>query len=74
MAQTPSQTAANFPSKPIRLVIPNPPGGVADSMARLLAQGLQAKWGQPVVPENRPGGSQMIGSEIVAKAAPDGYT
>jgi len=73
-AQIPPQTAASFPSKPIRLVIPNPPGGVADSLTRLLAQGLQAKWGQAVVPENRPGASQMIGSEIVAKAAPDGYT
>ncbi|MBI2318689.1 MAG: tripartite tricarboxylate transporter substrate binding protein [Betaproteobacteria bacterium] len=72
--QIPSQAAAGFPSKPIRIVIPSPAGGPTDILGRLLAQGFQAKWGQPAVPDNRPGASQFIASELVAKAAPDGYT
>ncbi|MDO8598010.1 MAG: tripartite tricarboxylate transporter substrate binding protein, partial [Sulfuricaulis sp.] len=72
--QTPSQSLAGFPSKPIRIVIPSPAGGPTDILGRLLARGFQAKWGQPAVPENRPGASQFIASDLVAKAAPDGYT
>jgi tripartite-type tricarboxylate transporter receptor subunit TctC len=69
-----SQTAATYPAKPIRIVIPLPPGGISDNMARLIAQKLQEAWRQPVVPENRPGGNHFIGAEIAARAAPDGYT
>jgi len=71
-----SQLAAaqGFPERPIRIVVPLPPGGSPDTIARVLSQSLQASWGQPVVVENRTGGSQNIGADAVAKAAPDGYT
>jgi len=63
-----------FPERPIRLVVPLTPGGSPDTIARTLAQGLQPVWPQPVVVENRPGASQNIGAELVAKSAPDGHT
>jgi tripartite-type tricarboxylate transporter receptor subunit TctC len=63
-----------FPDRPIRIVVPLTPGGSPDTIARALAQSLQATWSQPVVVENRPGGSQNIGSDLVAKSSPDGYT
>ena len=63
-----------FPERPIRIVVPLPPGGSPDTLARVIAQGLQAVWSQPVVVENRTGGSQNIGADIVAKSTPDGYT
>ncbi len=69
-----AQTAAGFPSKPIRFIVPLTPGGSPDVMARTIAQRLQEVWGQPVVVENRPGGGGNIGAEAVAKSAPDGYT
>ncbi len=69
-----AQAAASFPSRPMRIVIPLPPGGVTDGMARLIAQRLQEAWGQPVVPDNRPGGNHFIAGELAAKAAPDGHT
>ena len=71
---THAQGAAGFPAKPMRIVIPLPPGGVTDGMARFIAQKMQETWGQPVVPENRPGASHFIAAEHVAKSAPDGHT
>ncbi len=66
--------AQGFPERPIRLVVPLPPGGSPDTIARTLAQGVQGVWKEPIVVENRTGGSQNIGSDAVAKSAPDGYT
>jgi tripartite-type tricarboxylate transporter receptor subunit TctC len=66
--------AQGFPERPIRIVVPLTPGGSPDTIARAVALGLQNVWSQPVVVENRPGASQNIGADLVAKSAPDGYT
>ena len=66
--------AQGFPDRPVRIIVPLPPGGSPDTIARVLSQGLQSVWSQPVVVENRTGGSQNIGADAVAKSAPDGYT
>ncbi len=66
--------AQGFPERPVRIIVPLTPGGSPDTLARTIAQGLQAVWNQPVVVENRTGGSQNIGSDLVAKSAADGYT
>lgn len=63
-----------FPFKVVRIIVPSPPGASNDQMARLLAQRLQERWGQPVVVEYKPGASQTIGTDYLAKAAPDGHT
>lgn len=70
-AQAQAQT---WPTRPIRLVVPWPPGQATDQVGRLMAQRLSERLGQPIVPENRPGAGGSIGTDIVAKAAPDGYT
>lgn len=63
-----------YPSKPIRVIAPAPPGGAYDFAARLVAEGLQKAWGQPVLVENKAGAGGAIGTEAVAKAPADGYT
>lgn len=66
--------ASDFPSKPVRIVVPYAAGGVADTQARMLGQKLQAKWNQSVIVENRPGGNTVIGTSAVAKAPTDCHT
>ena len=69
-----SVAAQSYPSRPIRLVIPYPPGGPTDFVGRIVGQKISQSLGQQVVVDNRPGAGTIIGSELVARAAPDGYT
>jgi len=66
--------AQDYPVKPIRMIVPWSAGGGADAMGRLVAQKLSEAWGQPVYVENKPGATGTIGTDLVAKAPPDGYT
>jgi tripartite-type tricarboxylate transporter receptor subunit TctC len=74
LAAWPVHSDDAFPSKPLRLVVPAPPGGLTDTVARLLADGLQPALRQMVVVDNRPGAAGMIGTQAVAEAPADGYT
>ena len=67
-------SAQNYPTKPIRLIVPWPPGGGVDTSARLISQPLQERLGQPIVVENKPGASGNIGTAIAVQEKPDGYT
>lgn len=67
-------SADDYPSRPIRVIVPTPPGGPVDTMARLLTNALPAELGQNVIVENKPGAGNIIGSKAAAEAAPDGYT
>jgi tripartite-type tricarboxylate transporter receptor subunit TctC len=69
-----SAAAQDYPSRPIRMIVPFSPGGPSDITARLFGQKLTDAWGQPVVIDNRAGASGMIGTEMAVKAPPDGYT
>lgn len=69
-----AQRQPQYPTKPVRIVAPFPPGGTADYLARMLAERLTQVWGQPVIVDNRSGAGGVIGTDIVAKAARDGYT
>ena len=74
-ALAPAPTLAQaWPSKPIRLVVPYPPGGNVDVAARIVAPGLEKALGQPIIVENRAGAGGMIAAEYVARSSPDGYT
>jgi tripartite-type tricarboxylate transporter receptor subunit TctC len=65
---------ANYPNQPVRIVVPYPPGGATDTLARTIASKLQEAWGQTVIVDNKPGASGAIGNDLVAKAPPDGHT
>ena len=67
-------SAQGYPDRPVRIIVGYPPGGGTDLVARLVQQPLSARWGQPVVIDNRPGANAIIATEAVAKAKPDGYT
>lgn len=69
---TPSP-AQQFPTRPVHIIVPNPPGGATDVLARVISEQLGTRLGQPVVVENRPGASGTVGSDLVAKARPDGH-
>ncbi len=66
--------AEAFPVRPVRFIVPYPPGGITDILARVIAQHLTAKWGEQVIVDNRAGASGNIGADIAARANPDGYT
>ena len=66
--------AQSFPSRPVRVIVPFPPAGITDLSARLVAEGLRAKFNQPVIVENKPGANGLIGLREMLKAEPDGYT
>lgn len=68
------QAQETFPSKPVTLIVPYPPGGAVDTFARALADGLKQEWTAGVVIDNKPGGNEIIGATALAKARPDGYT
>lgn len=70
----PSATTGNFPSRPVRIVVPYPPGGFNDTLGRLMAVHLSKTWKQPVVVDNKPGGGTVIGTQAVATSPADGYT
>ena len=73
-ALAPLAAAQSYPTKPIRMICPFPPGGTTDVVARVVAQGLSEAWGQQVIVDNRPGAGAVIGTEMAAKSPPDGYT
>jgi len=69
-----SAFAQTWPDKTLKIIVPSPPGGSTDQLARLVSQRWQTAWGQPVLIENKPGAGLRLGAEFVAKSAPDGYT
>ncbi len=69
-----ASAAQAYPTRPVRLMVPFPPGGATDIIGRLVAAKMQEVWGQPVVVENKPGAGTVVGTDYVAKSAPDGHT
>src|SRR5712692_9627176 len=69
-----AQGAKNFPDNPVKVVVGYSPGGLPDTIARVIGQKLSERWGQQFIVENKPGANGILGAEFVAKAAPDGYT
>ncbi len=75
VALAPALAAAQaFPSKPVRVIVPFPPGGATDIIARMVAAKMQQTWGQPVIVESKPGAGTVVGTDFVAKSPPDGHT
>jgi len=70
----PAHTQTNFPERTVKFVVPYPPGGFNDTLARVSSEKLAKVWNQPTLVENKPGGNTTIGNSYVAKSAPDGYT
>jgi len=73
-AASAQNAAVNYPNRPIKIIVCVPAGGGVDAVTRMIADGMQARLGQPVVVENRAGASGNIGAEVVYKSNPDGYT
>src|SRR5690606_16515497 len=69
-----SVQAQTYPDRPVRIIVPSPPGGSTDQLARIMGQKLSEKWGQTVVIENKPGAGLTLGADYVAKQPADGYT
>ena len=65
---------AQYPTRPVKIVVPYPPGAITDTLPRMVAEMLRAEWGQPVIIDNRPGAGGRTATEFVAKSPPDGYT
>src|SRR5689334_13346858 len=74
LAFSPLAGAQAYPSKPIRWIVPYTPGGITDNVTRMVTQKMQEALGQSIVIENKPGANSIIGADLAAKAAPDGYT
>src|SRR5690606_13418163 len=73
MAAAAAAVADNYPNRMVRIIVPFPPGGATDTLARLMAEKLSERWKQPVIVENKPGGNTMLGTDVVAKSQPDGH-
>jgi tripartite-type tricarboxylate transporter receptor subunit TctC len=74
LAATPARAQSSWPARPVHLIVPYAPGGGTDYFARLVGGAMEKLLGQPIIVENRPGAATIIGAEVVARAAPDGYT
>ena len=74
LRQAQAERKDQYPTRPVRFIVPFSPGGASDTAARLVGNKLSKRWGQQVVIENRPGAGGTIGTEIAARAQPDGYT
>src|SRR5690606_14044546 len=70
----PQAAEIKFPTRPVSIIVPFPPGGATDALTRLIADKLSQRWNQTVLVENRPGGNTIIGTEAVANSQPDGHT
>jgi tripartite-type tricarboxylate transporter receptor subunit TctC len=69
-----AQPAANYPNAPVRVIVPHAPGGTSDMLSRAITQKLHERWGQPVIVDTRPGANGIVGLDLAARSAPDGYT